>query len=154
MSVSNTEGLKALAANVDRNHYPHVKVDPELLERAEFRPLGANGNIHADPIVTLDCPEFTSLCPLTGQPDFGALTIIYQPEGWIVESKSLKLFIGSFRNSGEFHEACVGMITAALVSLIQPKWLAVKGVFRPRGGIAINPTGYAGPVPDWVFLKG
>lgn len=149
MSVSNTEGLQALAANVDRNHYPNQKVDPGLLERARL-----DGAAVVMPIVELDCPEFTSLCPMTGQPDFGHFKIVYEPKEWLVESKSLKLYLGSFRNSGEFHEACTGMIAMALVGLVKPKWLAVKGVFRPRGGIAINPTASYGPVPAWVHLKG
>lgn len=148
MSVSKTEGLKALGANVGTNSYPNQKVDPQLLERARLDETAI-----VMPIVTLDCPEFTSLCPMTGQPDFGAMTIYYQPNGWLIESKSLKLFLGSFRNSGEFHEACVGMIAQALVNLIEPEWLAVKGVFRPRGGIAINPMAVSGPAPAWVFLK-
>lgn len=147
MTLSKTEGLKALAANVDRNSYPHDKIDPTLLEAAP------NPDPEGTIIVTLDCPEFTSLCPMTQQPDFGHFKIVYQPRGAIVESKSLKLFLGSFRQTGEFHEACAAGICNELVSLIDPKWMVVKGTFRPRGGIAINPTAVFGPAPDWVFLK-
>lgn len=149
MSVSKPEGLKALAANVDRNNYDSSNgVNSELLEKTRVDETAI-----VMPLVELDCPEFTSLCPLTGQPDFGSFKVFYQPVGYLIESKSLKLYLGSFRNSGEFHEACTGMIAQDLVNLVQPEWLAVKGVFRPRGGIAINPTAVYGNVPDWVHLK-
>lgn len=150
MSVSNTEGLKALAANVDRNAYPHDEIDRNLLERAVFN----DGDSDTGMVVTLDCPEFTSLCPLTKQPDFGHFTIQYRPQGYIVESKSLKLYLGSFRNSGEFHEACAARICDDIADLIMPRWLSVYGVFRPRGGIAINPRATMGDVPDWVYRQG
>lgn len=151
MKLSDTEGLKALGANADRNTYPHAEIDANLLERARVPTMGE------DMVVTLDCPEFTSLCPMTNQPDFGHFKIMYMPGSWIVESKSLKLYLGSFRQSGEFHEACAARILGTLVELIQPRWMVVKGVFRPRGGIAINPTAFhqtaADSVPSWVFLK-
>ena len=90
-------------------------------------------------LVTLDCPEFTSLCPKTGQPDFGRIIINYIPRVKMVESKSLKLYLFSFRNHGDFHEDCVNIIMKDLVALMDPRYLEVKGLFNPRGGIAIEP---------------
>lgn len=90
--------------------------------------------------VQLDCPEFTSLCPLTSQPDFGHIKIEYLPGEWMVESKSLKLYLFTFRQRGHFHEACVNEIGEALFKLLEPKWIKVHGDFMPRGGISINPT--------------
>ena len=90
-------------------------------------------------LVTLDCPEFTSLCPKTGQPDFGRIIIRYIPAERMVESKSLKLYLFSFRNHGDFHEDCVNIIMKDLVKLMSPKYLEVEGVFNPRGGIRILP---------------
>lgn len=97
-------------------------------------------------MVTFDCPEFTSLCPITGQPDFAKIRINYIPNELMVESKSLKLYLFSFRNQGDFHEDCVNIIMKDLVRLMQPKYLEVKGIFTPRGGIAIYPfANYAEP---------
>lgn len=98
-----------------------------------------NKHPEADNLVTLDCPEFTSLCPKTGQPDFGRILIQYIPDEKIVESKSLKLYLFSFREHGDFHEDCVCIIRDDLVSLLQPRYLEVAGLFNPRGGIAIRP---------------
>lgn len=90
-------------------------------------------------LVTFNCPEFTSLCPKTGQPDFAKIIINYIPNERMVESKSLKLYLFSFRNHGDFHEDCVNIIMKDLVSLMQPKYLEVIGIFNPRGGISIYP---------------
>lgn len=90
-------------------------------------------------LVTFTCPEFTSLCPKTGQPDFGEIIINYIPRTKMVESKSLKLYLFSFRNHGDFHEDCVNIIMKDLVKLMDPKYIEVVGIFRPRGGIAILP---------------
>ena len=90
-------------------------------------------------MVTFDCPEFTSLCPITGQPDFAKITINYIPNVKMVESKSLKLYLFSFRNQGDFHEDCINIIMKDLVKLMEPKYLEVKGIFTPRGGISIYP---------------
>lgn len=92
-----------------------------------------------DYVVTFNCPEFTSLCPKTGQPDFAKIIINYIPCELMVESKSLKLYLFSFRNHGDFHEDCVNMIMKDLVKLMQPKYLEVIGIFMPRGGISIYP---------------
>ena len=99
------------------------------------------GNKHPehDYLVTFDCPEFTSLCPKTGQPDFGHIIINYIPDRLMVESKSLKLYLFSFRNHGDFHEDCVNIIIKDLVRLMQPRYLEVRGIFMPRGGISIIP---------------
>ena len=98
-------------------------------------------NMHPDNeyVVTLTCPEFTSLCPKTGQPDFGEIIISYIPRERMVESKSLKLYLFSFRNHGDFHEDCVNIIMKDLVRLMDPKYIEVLGKFNPRGGISIIP---------------
>lgn len=90
-------------------------------------------------LVTFNCPEFTSLCPKTGQPDFAKIIINYIPNERMVESKSLKLYLFSYRNHGDFHEDCVNMIKNDLVKLMSPKYLEVIGIFNPRGGISIYP---------------
>ena len=99
----------------------------------------ANKHPDADYRVRLNCPEFTSLCPVTGQPDFACIVIDYIPDGKLVESKSLKLYLFSFRNQGDFHEDCVNIILKDLVKLLAPKYMEVLGLFTPRGGIAIEP---------------
>jgi len=89
--------------------------------------------------VRFNCPEFTTLCPITGQPDFAEIRISYVPDVRMVESKSLKLYLFSFRNNGDFHEDCVNTIMKDLVKLMDPKYLEVTGFFTPRGGISIYP---------------
>lgn len=106
---------------------------PEVLETF------VNKHPDNDYMVTFDCPEFTSLCPITGQPDFARIKINYIPNIKMVESKSLKLYLFSFRNQGDFHEDCVNIIMKDLVKLMEPKYLEVKGIFTPRGGISIYP---------------
>ena len=91
-----------------------------------------------DYLVRFTAPEFTSICPVTGQPDFAHLVIDYVPRDWIVESKSLKLYLGSFRNHGAFHEACTTMIGQRLVKELDPVWLRIGGYWYPRGGIPID----------------
>ncbi|NCA66956.1 MAG: NADPH-dependent 7-cyano-7-deazaguanine reductase QueF [Clostridia bacterium] len=92
-----------------------------------------------DYMVKFNCPEFTSLCPITGQPDFAAIYINYIPDKLMVESKSLKIYLFSFRNEGSFHEDCVNTILKDLRELMQPKFIEVQGKFTPRGGISIDP---------------
>ena len=92
-----------------------------------------------DYFVKFNCPEFTSLCPITGQPDFACVTISYVPNVKMVESKSLKLYLFSFRNHGDFHEDCVNVIIKDLIKLMDPKYIEVWGKFLPRGGISIDP---------------
>ena len=92
-----------------------------------------------DYFVKFNCPEFTSLCPITGQPDFATIYISYIPDVRMVESKSLKLYLYSFRNHGDFHEDCVNIIMKDLIKLMDPKYIEVGGKFTPRGGISIDP---------------
>jgi len=106
---------------------------PEVLETFP------NKHPQNDYLVTFNCPEFTTLCPLTGQPDFAKLIINYIPNVKMVESKSLKLYLFSFRNHGDFHEDVVNIIKNDLVKLMEPRYLEVIGIFTPRGGISIYP---------------
>jgi 7-cyano-7-deazaguanine reductase len=92
--------------------------------------------------VELNCPEFTHICPKTGQPDFAKIIIKYSPDKLLVESKSLKLYLFGFRQHGSFHEDCINTIANDLNNLMQPKWIEVLGLFMPRGGISINPKCY------------
>ena len=103
--------------------------------------------------VRFNCPEFTTLCPITGQPDFAEIRISYVPDVRMVESKSLKLYLFSFRNNGDFHEDCVNTIMKDLVKLMDPKYLEVTGFFTPRGGISIYPyANYGRPGTKWEEL--
>ncbi len=106
---------------------------PEVLETFD------NKHPDNDYWVRFNCPEFTSLCPITGQPDFAEIRISYIPAFKMVESKSLKLYLFSFRNHGDFHEDCVNIIMKDLIRLMQPKYIEVTGLFTPRGGISIYP---------------
>ena len=103
-------------------------------------------------LVRFVCPEFTSLCPMTGQPDFAHLVIDYVPRKLLVESKSLKLFLGSFRNHGAFHEDCTIGIAKRLVRELKPVWLRIGGYWYPRGGIPIDVFYQTGPAPKGVWL--
>jgi 7-cyano-7-deazaguanine reductase len=123
------DNLKALGRETEYlNHYA-----PEVLETFE------NKHPSNDYWVQFNCPEFTSLCPITGQPDFAEIKIMYIPAERMVESKSLKLYLFSFRNNGDFHEDCVNIIMKDLVKLMAPKYIEVIGLFTPRGGISIYP---------------
>ena len=106
---------------------------PEVLEAFE------NRHPEHDYWVEFLCPEFTTLCPITGQPDFAEIRIMYIPDERMVESKSLKLYLFSFRNHGDFHEDCVNIILKDLMRLMAPRYIEVTGIFTPRGGIAIHP---------------
>ncbi|MCI7359375.1 MAG: preQ(1) synthase [Parabacteroides sp.] len=106
---------------------------PEVLEAF------TNKHQENDYWVHFDCPEFTSLCPITGQPDFATIYIDYIPDVKMVESKSLKLYLFSYRNHGDFHEDCVNKIMKDLIKLMDPKYIEVTGLFTPRGGISIHP---------------
>jgi len=103
-------------------------------------------------LVRFACPEFTSLCPMTGQPDFAHLVIDYVPKKLLVESKSLKLFLGSFRNHGAFHEDCTVGIAKRLVKELKPVWLRIGGYWYPRGGIPIDVFWQSGPPPKGLWL--
>ncbi|MBR5101675.1 MAG: NADPH-dependent 7-cyano-7-deazaguanine reductase QueF [Muribaculaceae bacterium] len=104
-------------------------------------------------MVTLHCPEFTALCPKTGQPDFGHIIINYIPRVKMVESKSLKLYLFSFRNHGDFHEDCVNIIMKDLIALMDPRYIEVIGIFNPRGGISICPFANHGDEEHKEFAK-
>ena len=103
-------------------------------------------------IVRLTCPEFTSICPLTGQPDFAHIMIDYIPRNWIVESKSFKLLMASYRNHGAFHEACSMDIAVKLVTLLDPIWLRIGAYWYPRGGIPIDVFWQTGAAPEGVWV--
>lgn len=107
--------------------------DPQVLEAFDNKHPGR------DYFVKFNCPEFTSLCPMTGQPDFATLYISYIPDLRMVESKSLKLYLFSFRNHGDFHEDCMNIIMNDLIQLMDPRYIEVWGKFTPRGGISIDP---------------
>ena len=102
--------------------------------------------------VRFTVPEFTSLCPLTGAPDFAHLVIDYVPGDWLVESKSLKLFLGSFRNHGAFHEDCTLEIARRLIELLEPQWLRIGGYWFPRGGIPIDVFYQTGEPPEGIWI--
>ena len=123
-------GVTLLGCNATK--YPD-KYAPEVLETFK------NKHPENEYLVTFTCPEFTSLCPKTGQPDFAKIIVNYIPREDMVESKSLKLYLFSFRNHGDFHEDCVNIIMKDLVALMNPRYLEVRGLFTPRGGIAILP---------------
>lgn len=112
----------------------------------------ANPHPDTNYVARFAIPEFTSLCPVTGQPDFGHLVIDYVPDRYLVESKSLKLFMASFRNHGAFHEDCTIMIAKRLVDTLSPRWLRIGGYWYPRGGIPIDIFWQSGPLPEGVFI--
>lgn len=120
---------------------------PEMLETFE------NKHPENEYLVTLNCPEFTSLCPKTGQPDFAKIVISYIPRERMVESKSLKLYLFSFRNHGDFHEDCVNIIMKDLIGLMDPKYIEVVGIFSPRGGISIYPFANYGDADHQDLVK-
>lgn len=103
-------------------------------------------------LVRFTAPEFTSICPITGAPDFAHIMIDYVPKDWLVESKSLKLFLGSFRNHGAFHEDCTVTIARRLIECMEPLWLRIGGYWYPRGGIPIDVFYQTGPAPEGVWI--
>ena len=127
----NEQGNITLLGN--RNVTYSTDYSPDVLETF---PNKHRGN---DYFVKFNCPEFTSLCPITAQPDFATIYISYIPDELMVESKSLKLYLFSFRNHGDFHEDCVNIIMKDLIKLMNPKYIEVWGKFLPRGGISIDP---------------
>lgn len=130
---SQNEGLNDLKLLGNQNTQYSFDYAPEVLEAVD--------NLHSnrDYFVKFNCPEFTSLCPITQQPDFATMYITYIPDKKIVESKSLKLYLFSFRNHGDFHEDCVNIIMDDLIKLLDPRYIEVWGKFTPRGGISIDP---------------
>ena len=121
-----------------------MEYDPALLECFDNKHPGN------DYFVKFNCPEFTSLCPITGQPDFANIIISYVPDGKLVESKSLMLYLFSFRNHGDFHEDVINKIMKDLIALLSPKYIEVWGRFLPRGGLSIDPySNYGKPGTRW-----
>ena len=143
MTDRKDEGLQSLGKKTEyRQDYA-----PEVLETFE------NRHPDNDYWVRFNCPEFTTLCPITGQPDFAEIRIRYIPDRRMVESKSLKLYLFSFRNHGDFHEDCVNVIMKDLIKLMDPKYIEVTGFFTPRGGISIFPyANYGRKGTEWEKL--
>lgn len=140
MEGRNKEELEGVSLLGNQNTHYQYDYDPSVLETF------INKHQDNDYMVTFTCPEFTSLCPKTGQPDFAEIIINYIPDKKMVESKSLKLYLFSFRNHGDFHEDCTNIIMKDLINLMDPKYIEVKGNFLPRGGISILPfANYAKP---------
>ncbi len=138
-----TENLTLLGKKTE---YPHDYA-PQVLEAFTNKHPGR------DYWVRFNCPEFTSLCPITGQPDFATIQIDYIPDVKMVESKSLKLYLFSFRNHGAFHEDCVNIIMNDLIALMNPRYIEVTGFFTPRGGISIYPyCNYGRPGTEYEQL--
>ena len=144
MSGRNKEELNGVTLLGNQGTKYPMDYAPEMLE-----PF-VNKHQDTDYFVKFNCPEFTSLCPLTGQPDFATIYISYVPDVKMVESKSLKLYLFSFRNHGDFHEDCINIIMKDLVKLMDPKYIEVWGKFTPRGGISIDPyTNYGRKGTKW-----
>jgi len=141
----------------DENIYSNLKqlgaasALPESPDQAELERV-QNPQSDVAYNVRFTAPEFTSLCPMTGQPDFAHLVIDYVPGEWLVESKSLKLYLGSFRNHGAFHEDCTVSIARRLVDLLKPQWLRIGGYWYPRGGIPIDVFYQTGPCPKDLWI--
>ena len=143
MTDRKEDGLQALGAKTEYR----MDYAPEVLETF------VNKHPGNDYWVRFNCPEFTSLCPITGQPDFAEIRISYIPDVKMVESKSLKLYLFSFRNHGDFHEDCVNVILKDLRALMAPKYIEVWGRFSPRGGISIDPyVNYGRPGTAYAAL--
>ena len=124
---------------------------PESPEKAVLEKV-ANPHPRDIYLVRFTAPEFTTLCPITGQPDFAHLVIDYVPGEWLVESKSLKLYLGAFRNHGGFHEECTVAIAKRLVATLQPRWLRIGGYWYPRGGMPIDVFYQTGTPPEGLWL--
>lgn len=126
--------------------YQLNKVDSKILQSVD------NPHQDTDYVVRLSCPEFTSICPITGQPDFAHLVIDYLPSKKLVESKALKLYLFSFRNHGAFHENCTVQIAKDIIKCIKPKWLRIGGYWYPRGGIPIDIFFQTGAAPKDLWI--
>lgn len=138
------KGIESLKSLGNQNTIYDMDYNPGLLEKIP------NAHPENDYFIKFNCPEFTSLCPKTGQPDFATIYISYIPDQYIVESKSLKLYLFSYRNHGDFHEDCVNMILKDLIKLLSPRYIEVWGKFLPRGGLSIDPyCNYGIPGTEW-----
>lgn len=131
--MKNKKSPKIASLNLgQKTEYQLDKIDKKILQSV------ANPHQDLDYSIRFSCPEFTSICPITGQPDFAHLVIDYVPDKKIIESKSLKLYLFSFRNHGAFHEDCTVQIAKDIIACIKPKWLRIGGYWYPRGGIPID----------------
>ena len=138
------KGIESLKSLGNQNTIYDMDYNPGLLVKIP------NAHPENDYFIKFNCPEFTSLCPKTGQPDFATIYISYIPDQYIVESKSLKLYLFSYRNHGDFHEDCVNMIMKDLIKLLSPRYIEVWGKFLPRGGLSIDPyCNYGIPGTEW-----
>jgi 7-cyano-7-deazaguanine reductase len=140
--TSDPSSLTQLGAKADLPDSPEAAI----LERV---PNPHKGTLY---LARFTAPEFTSLCPVTGQPDFAHLVIDYAPGDWLIESKSLKLYLGSFRNHGAFHEDCTVAIGKRITAEAEPTWLRIGGYWYPRGGIPIDIFFQTGPAPEGLWL--
>lgn len=141
-TAAELQGVSLLGSQKTRYDFNYT---PEVLESFP------NKHPENDYFVKFNCPEFTSLCPKTGQPDFATIYISYVPDARLVESKSLKLYLFSFRDHGDFHEDCVNIIMKDLIRLLEPKYIEVWGKFLPRGGLSIDPyANYGKPGTEWA----
>lgn len=129
----------------------HAAAIPQALEEAVLERV-ENPHVDTHYLARFTAPEFTSVCPVTGQPDFAHLVIDYVPDAWLVESKSLKLYLTSFRNHGAFHEDCTVTIGKRIADLIAPHYLRIGGYWYPRGGIPIDVFWQVGKCPEDVWL--
>ncbi len=143
-----------MADNDDYDHLQQLGGVSSAPANPEEAKLERVANPHPDTLyaVRFTCPEFTSLCPVTGQPDFAHLVIDYIPKKYLVESKSLKLYMTSFRNHGAFHEACTIDIAKKLEACLEPVWLRIAGFWYPRGGIPIDVFYHTGTPPEAVWI--
>ena len=142
MDNGEANGLRQLGRSVEL---------PESPEAAELETF-ANPARDELYLVRFSCPEFTAICPVTGQPDFAHLVIDYAPREKLVESKSLKLFLAAFRGHGAFHEACTMMIAKRLIAAMAPEWLRIAGYWYPRGGIPIDVFYQTGEPPEGLWV--
>lgn len=131
----------------EKTTYILNRVNKEILEPVK------NPHRDVDYSITLTCPEFTSICPITGQPDFAYIVIDYVADKYIIESKSLKLYLFSYRNHGAFHEDCTVNIAKDIISCIKPKWLRISGYWYPRGGIPIDIFFQTSEKPKNIFVR-
>ena len=141
-------------SDIKHNDLTQLGRSVEAPQSPEDATLEAVENPHEDVdyLIRFTCPEFTSLCPVTGQPDFAHLVIDYVPQNWLVESKSLKLYLGAFRNHGAFHEDCTVGIGKRLEELLSPHWLRIGGYWYPRGGMPIDVFYQSGSPPTELWI--
>jgi 7-cyano-7-deazaguanine reductase len=142
MTTTDVSNLTQLGSSVDLPNNP----DDAVLERVP------NSQADVNYLVRFTAPEFTSVCPMTGQPDFAHIVIDYVPDAWLIESKSLKLYLCSFRNHGAFHEDCTLAIGKKVVGVLDPRWFRIGAYWYPRGGMPIDVFWQTGAPPDGLWL--